>query len=147
MFRKEVLVVAMDGKQAMVTTQRQSACSSCNSRTSCEVKSCGFGQQDLLLRANNPIGAKAGEYVLLELHEGQLLKAAFLVYALPIILFLLVGMTVKSVVLDLGFNDVADLVGGFSGIAALILSFFWLRHYNDRIQHEEQSLPTIVRIV
>lgn len=146
MYRKEVLVVAVDGTQAMVTSQRQSACSSCHSNKGCDVKAYGSGQQDLLIPVNNPIQAKPGEYVLLELSEKQLLKAAFLVYGLPVLLFMLVGVTVNSMVLASVLNEWADLAGGASGIAAFVLSFFLLRHYNKRIQHDAHSLPTIVQM-
>ncbi len=146
MMRKEVLVVAIDGKHAMVTAQRQSACSSCGSRTGCDVKSCGLGQQDLLLRANNPAHAQAGEYVVLELSERQFLKSSFLVYAMPIVLFLLVTLLVNSVMLEFGLDDRAEMAGGLAGVAAFIMSFVWLRRYNKRIQSDDRSLPTIVQV-
>lgn len=70
--------------RAELVVQRQSACSGdCGS-----CGGCGAVQQTLLLTAKNAIGAAEGDLVYVETATGLVLKAAALVYLLPLILFL-----------------------------------------------------------
>ena len=70
---------------AQVMHIRQSACSGdCH-----KCSGCGAAQETLLLTAQNPIGARVGEVVVIESQSGPVLAAAALLYVLPLILFFL----------------------------------------------------------
>lgn len=69
--------------QAEVLHLRQSACSGdCH-----KCSGCGAAQETLIVRASNPIGARAGDLVVLSSDSAGVLKAAAVVYLLPVILF------------------------------------------------------------
>ena len=71
--------------QAEVFLLRQSACSGdCHS-----CGGCGAIREELIVRAENPIGAKVGDLVTIETETKTVLTAAFLVYLVPILLFFL----------------------------------------------------------
>lgn len=74
--------VLPDGR-AEVIRIRESACSGdCH-----KCSGCGAAQQTMVLTANNPIGAQPGDMVVLESDSGPVLKAAVLLYLVPLVLF------------------------------------------------------------
>lgn len=69
---------------AVATLVRQSACSGdCH-----QCSGCGAAKQTMELRAQNPIGAKPGDVVKVESESSPILKAAAVLYILPLVLFL-----------------------------------------------------------
>lgn len=76
---------------AQVVCVRQSACSGdCH-----KCSGCGAVEQAMIFNVRNPIGAKAGDIVNVESATGPVLKAAAVLYMLPLLLFIagyLVGM-------------------------------------------------------
>ncbi|MCX6356375.1 MAG: SoxR reducing system RseC family protein [Candidatus Aureabacteria bacterium] len=76
--REEGVVVSTMGAAACVRMQPQGGCRSCRI---CVTGSAG----ERLIEANNEAGAKAGDRVIVEVREGVYLRAAFLVYVLPLI--------------------------------------------------------------
>ena len=82
--------VFADG-MAEVIHIRQSACSGeCH-----KCSGCGAAQETMALTAQNPIGAKPGDMVIVESQTGPVLKAAAVLYMLPLVMFFLgylVGM-------------------------------------------------------
>ncbi len=68
---------------AHVLRVRESACSGdCH-----QCSGCGASQQKLLITCGNPIGAKPGDMVILQTESGPVLKAAVMLYVLPVVLF------------------------------------------------------------
>lgn len=69
---------------AEVVRLRGSACSgNCH-----QCAGCGANSQKILLRAHNPIGAKPGDMVKIQSDSSPILKAAAMLYVLPLVMFL-----------------------------------------------------------
>jgi sigma-E factor negative regulatory protein RseC len=97
---------------ATVIHVRQSACSGdCH-----KCSGCGAQQETLELTARNPIGAKPGDLVVMEAETGPVLKAAAVLYLLPLGLFFL-GYLLGQVLWGRG-----GLVGCLAFAAAIGLS-------------------------
>ena len=82
--KQTVRITAIPGPGlAEVFLLRQSACSgdchSCNG--------CGAVREQLFVIAENPIGASVGDMVIVETETKTVMKAAMLVYLVPLILF------------------------------------------------------------
>ena len=78
----KVLETFADGT-AKVIHIRQSACSGdCH-----QCSGCGAQQEKLILTVENPIGAERGDLVILHCESGPVLKAAAVLYMLPLVLF------------------------------------------------------------
>ncbi len=78
----KVLSVRPDGT-AQVVHIRQSACSGdCH-----QCAGCGAAQETMILTAQNPIGAGPGDVVILSSESGPVLKAAAVLYMVPLVLF------------------------------------------------------------
>ena len=72
-----------DDGTAQVLHIRESACSGdCH-----KCSGCGAAKEAILLEAQNPIGAKPGDLVKVESDTGPVLKAAAVMYMVPMILF------------------------------------------------------------
>ena len=69
--------------QAEVLRIRESACSGDCHRCA----GCGTARQALIVRADNPIHAPEGAVVTIRTDSGEILKAAAVVYLLPVLLF------------------------------------------------------------
>lgn len=68
---------------AQVVLVRESACSGdCH-----KCSGCGAAKETLVFEARNPIDARPGEVVIIESETGPVLKAATVLYMLPLVLF------------------------------------------------------------
>ncbi len=74
-----------DDGTAEVFCVRESACSGdCH-----KCAGCGAVKQTMQITANNPIGAKVGDEVIIQSKTGPVMAAAFMLYVLPLVLFFL----------------------------------------------------------
>ena len=123
----KVLSCAPDGS-AQVACLRQSACSGdCH-----KCSGCGAVEQTMIFTARNPIGAKPGETVTVESATGPVLKAAAVLYMLPLVLFIagyLVGMQ---------WN-----LGGLIGCLAFALSIGLIIAYDRLVMQKKNTVYTI----
>ena len=102
---------AFDDGTAVVVHVRESACSGdCH-----KCSGCGAAKETILLKAENPIGAVRGDLVKLESATGPVLKAAAVLYLLPMLLFF-VGYFAGDVLLGHG-----ALVGCLAFVASIAL--------------------------
>lgn len=98
---------------AQVLRIRESACSGdCH-----KCSGCGAAQQKLLLTVQNPIGAAEGDRVIIESATAPVLKAAVVLYILPLLLFF-AGYLAGAAMGELG--GALGCVGFAAGIAGVI---------------------------
>ena len=126
--RVKVLSVERDGT-ARVMHIRQSACSGdCH-----QCSGCGAAQETMVLTVRNAIGAGAGDLVLISSESGPVLKAAAVMYLLPLVLFFLgylVGFLLWQHGAALGCTAFA------AGIAVSIL-------YDRKVVKKQKTVYTI----
>ena len=124
----KILSCNADGT-AQVACLRQSACSGdCH-----KCSGCGAVEQTMIFTARNPIGARVGEMVIVESESGPVLKAAAVLYMLPLVLFIagyLVGMQWK--------------MGGLLGAAAFVLSIGIIVAYDRLVMKKKNTVYTII---
>lgn len=107
-----VRAVYPDGT-AQVIHIRESACSGdCH-----KCSGCGAAKEAILLKAKNPIGAPVGSLVRVESETGPVLKAAAVLYVLPLVLFF-VGYALGSLA-SLG------ALCGCAGFAVSVAAVVW----------------------
>lgn len=114
---------------ATVLCVRESACSGdCH-----KCSGCGAAKESILLRADNPIGARMGDLVKVESETGPVLKAAAVLYMLPLVLFF--GGYALGAALGLS--------GGLFGGVAFALSIWLIVVYDRRMQKKDKTIYTI----
>ena len=114
---------------AQVSVLRQSACSGdCH-----KCAGCGAAEQTMIFTATNPIGAKAGDLVTVESASGPVLKAAAILYMVPLVLFIggyLLGMQWQ--------------LGGLTGLLAFALGIGLAIVYDRLVMKKKNTVYTII---
>lgn len=99
---------------ALVIHIRESACSGdCH-----KCSGCGAAKEAVLLKADNPIGAGSGDLVKVESATGPVLKAALVLYVIPLVLFFLgyyLGTRMGS------FGALAGCLGFVLGVGVVVI--------------------------
>ena len=114
---------------AQVVCIRESACSGdCH-----KCSGCGAAKESILITAENPLGASAGDLVVVRSETGPVLKAAAVLYMMPLILFFL-GYYIGTL---LGIS------GGIAGSAAFVLSVALIVRYDRYMAKKENTVYTI----
>ena len=124
----KVLSCSPDGT-ARVMLLRQSACSGdCH-----KCSGCGAAEQTMIFTARNPLGAKAGDLVTVESESGPVLKAAAVLYMVPLVLFIagyLVGMRWQ--------------LGGLTGLAGFVLGIGGAIAYDRLVMKKKNTVYTVI---
>ena len=124
----KVLTCEKDGS-AQVVYVRQSACSGdCH-----KCSGCGAAEQTMIFTARNPIGARPGDLVTIASDTGPVLKAAAVLYMLPLVLF------VAGYLLGMQWN-----LGGLTGGLAFALSIGLVIAYDRLVMKKKNTVYTIV---
>ncbi len=117
-----------DDGTAQVLRIRESACSGdCH-----KCGGCGAAEQKMLIKAKNPIGAKPGDLVIIETQTAAVLKAAVMLYILPVALFIAGYLAGESLWQN----------GIWLSLAGLLLGFVLVRLY-DRYLTKKKTSYTI----
>ena len=114
---------------ATVLLVRESACSGdCH-----KCSGCGAAKETMIFEAANPIGARAGDIVVIESETKSVMKAVGVFYALPLVLFFL-GYYIGHV---LGAS------GGLIGSLGFVLAMCLAVVYDRKVAQKEQLIHTI----
>ena len=114
---------------AQVLVVRESACSGdCH-----KCSGCGAAKESILLTAANPIGARTGDLVKLQSETAPVLKAAVVLYMLPLVLFF-AGYALGAAL---------DISGGLCGSLAFVLSIVFIVLYDRKLQKQDDTIYTI----
>ena len=119
----------LDNGAAQVIHIRESACSGdCH-----KCSGCGAAQEAIVFEARNPIGARTGDFVTVESETGPVLKAAVVLYMLPLALFFL----------GYALGAALGISGGLAGCAAFVLSIALIVLYDRRMAKKDNTIYTI----
>ena len=118
-----------DNGTAQVICIRESACSGdCH-----KCSGCGAAKEAILLTADNPIGADVGDLVNLRSETGPVLKAAMVLYMMPLVLFF-VGY---------GLAAALNMSGALFGSLAFAASIVLIVMYDRRMAKKDNTIYTI----
>ena len=118
---------------ATVLVIRESACSGdCH-----KCSGCGAAKESILLTADNPIGAARGDLVKVQSETGPVLKAAVVLYMLPLVLFFA----------GYGLAAALDFSGGIFGGLAFAMSIVFIVLYDRKLQKQNNTTYTITGFV
>lgn len=117
---KTGIVVGLESGKAIIEINRGSACGE-------HCASCGGGCEtnQLQLKIDNVLGAKIGDFVMVEAEEKALLKTTFILYTIPLIAFILGIFGGHKIALGMAVD--AELVGIISGVLLMALTFLAIK--------------------
>lgn len=138
------IVVQNKKNTVLIKAHRTSACDSCASKKACHTA--GSNDSEILIEADNPIGANVGDRVVFTVGAASILKAGLLLYLLPVIMFI-AGVVLGQILGESLFPDQnRDLVAGITGVVFLAAAFGGLQIYS-RIADKTKSLrPRVLRV-
>ena len=115
---------------ATVFHVRESACSGdCH-----KCSGCGAAKEAIVLEAKNPIGARPGDLVKIEAESGPVLKAAMVMYMVPMILFF-AGYALGNL-----WN-----LGALVGCLSFAASIFLVVVYDRKVVRKRETIYTITK--
>ena len=130
------VVIEISGNMAKVKSNRHGDCKNCGA---CP------GDNATVLEVQNPLGAKPGQRVVFEIKEENMLKAAFVVYILPIIAILLGSMFGAWLAPQIGQSVRIFQIGG--AIVAFVLSLLYIKVFDKSTNNNSKMKPIITRIL
>lgn len=134
--QQEGVVVAVEGEIAKVRTSRHNDCENCGA---CP------GNSAIVLDARNPVGAKPGQRVVVEVQEIGMLKSAFVVYILPLIA-MFVGAWLGGYLAGCMGREPLWFQAGGAGLA-FIGSVVYIKYFDKSARGNTTMQPVITRIL
>ncbi|MCL4471608.1 MAG: SoxR reducing system RseC family protein [Gammaproteobacteria bacterium] len=142
MIETQAVVMKTEDSVAYVQAERKSSCSGCSeSNCGTSVLANFFGQKAPLYRANNELGAKVGERVMVGLEESALFKGTLLLYMFPILLLFAGAVTGGALAATADAREACSVAGAVIGLAA---GFLWLKIFSARIGLGKKFQPVIL---
>jgi sigma-E factor negative regulatory protein RseC len=141
MIEEEGIVVETNGDLAKVSIVAKSACDNCSASNVCHP-----GEQEYM-EASNPVGAKKGQKVNLVVAPQAYLKASIILYGIPMTVFVAAAIIGKNLGLRYGTEAGSDLWAFIAGVAALLVSFIYIKRYNNKVEKTQQYKPIVVEIL
>jgi len=131
-------VQKVNGTVAEVVIERQEACAHCHNADLCHTLA---GRGTLHIEVENPVGAREGQVVELVSERSGGLKAAFMVYLLPAVLF------VGGVIVGVEALRWSPFESGLLGFGALALAWFIAWLYDRRVRNRREFRVVISRVI
>ncbi|MHB8173589.1 MAG: SoxR reducing system RseC family protein [Nitrospirota bacterium] len=136
------VVIETAGTTAKVMMSKAGTCESCGASGSCKVAS-----GDRVMEADNPLGAKPGQQVMVDIESGAFLKATFLTYMLPVIFLFLGAYLGGKYGPALSGAISMDYWQALGGVVFLVLSAVLVRLYDRKVKRSTTIRPVIVKIM
>ena len=130
----------LDNNILKVKIQRHSSCKNCG------VCNLGMlGTNEKIVNVENTVDAKTGDFVMLEVKDGAVLSASFILYIIPLLAFLggLIGGNIWGRELGMEPDVLSVILGG----TLLVVAFVSIRVYDRMIRGKNNKFnPYITRI-
>lgn len=136
------VVLSVQGDIARVLVQKRGACEGCAAAGTCKPS-----EETAELEAFNPIGAKVGQTVRLALKPQLYLKTSLIVYGIPAV-SLVAGAIIGKNIGEIYFKGIdSDIIAAAIGFGALIISFFIIKLWSNKVERKEEYKPVIEEII
>ena len=129
-----------EGDFVLVSITRTEACAKCNMCTK------GFMQDEMEMRAKNECGAQIGDNVEIDLKDGVFLKAAIIMYGLPVLVFITAIIGSYSAFDALGIDFYNEGLAFLVSVVLTFLTYLIIRKNEDRFKKGGYT-PSAVRVV
>ena len=142
MITERGIIDKISGRKATVQIQKSSACSSCESRDSCDV----HGGKPMEIEVDNRLQAAEGDQVELSVPSGTFLALSLYVYFIPVVA-LIAGAYVGGTFLAPGLGLSATPCSIVLGFLTMGITFLLLRLYDKTPGANRKYRPRMTRIV
>ncbi len=134
------LVIDTDKRIAQVVVEKSENCEGCNA--------CGIGKgRTMIAEVENSLNAKKGDSVLVEVSDRQAIKAALLVFGLPLAALFIGVFGISSIAQSIGFASSNNTIGGIGGFVLLVLACIGVYFYSGHLKKSGRYSLRIVKIL
>jgi sigma-E factor negative regulatory protein RseC len=141
MIEEEGIVAETVGDIAKVAILKKSACEQCAAAGVCHP-----GDQEYM-EAANPLGAKTGQKVKVVVAPQVYLKASIILYGVPMVALVAGAIIAKNIASRFTGDSTSDLWAFIVGMICMVVSFFFIRVYNNKVEKTQVYKPVIVEIL
>ncbi|HEY3425988.1 MAG TPA: SoxR reducing system RseC family protein [Negativicutes bacterium] len=134
--QQEGVVLEVAGSMAKVKTSRHNDCENCGA---CP------GNSAMVLETRNPLGARPGQRVIVEVQEVNMLRAAFIVYVLPLIAIFAGALSGNILAERLSYAPLWFQIGG--GLVAFLASVMYIKYFDYNARSNVKMQPVITSIL
>ncbi|MGL4913509.1 MAG: SoxR reducing system RseC family protein [Romboutsia sp.] len=131
------IVEIVDKKTAKLKMQRHSACASCGKCATTSEK------KDIVVEVDNVIGAELGDKVKVNMESVNVLKAAAIVYILPLMGLLLGTIATYFILTTINFGGNIEIISGMIGLFLMFLSFVILKKNDRKFRDSREYIPIV----
>lgn len=131
-----IVLQVIEGNLAKIKASRHNDCENCGA---CP------GNSAMVLEARNDIGARPGQHVVFEVQEINMLKAAFIVYIMPLLAVLIGVLLGWKFAERLGYEPLWFQVAG--GALTFVVSVVYIKYFDSTARFDVKMQPVIVRIL
>ena len=96
------------------------------------------------MRVKNTIHACIGDEVLLELPDAVLLRVAFRLYGLPMLAFVVSGLTIRALALSMAWPE-PEAWAALAGFLGVLGTYGWILH-NSKGSASDEAQARMVRV-
>lgn len=145
MLEEDGIVVSISKGMAEVAVTPQSACGSCAARGGCGTSLVAtlFPARSSRFKVRNPLGARAGEEVIIGLHESALSSASLILYLIPIaglVFGAMTGIYLSGHVFH-SSSELLSILLGFAGVGAgLVLVKYLVQHRGSSERYQAEII-------
>jgi positive regulator of sigma E activity len=134
------LVVDTDEQIAHVKVEKSGDCGGCNA--------CSIGKdRTMIAEVENPINAKKGDSVLIEVNDKQAIKAGLLVFGLPLAALFLGVFGISKIAQIIGFANSSSTIGGIIGFVLFALVSVGVYFYSGHSKKNGRHSLKIIKIL
>ena len=135
------IIEIVDNITAKLKLKRHSACASCGK---CATTS---EEKDIIVEVDNTIGAKVGDRVEVNMETINVLKAAFIVYTIPLIALLIGTVGTFYILNAINFNRNIEIISAIVGLIFTIIVFLILKKNDKKFRDSKEYIPIVTRII
>ncbi len=128
MIEEAGIVMAIEQDGVWVATQRKTTCGSCSARMTCGqglLTSLASDKKPHLIKIQTDFTLREGDQVTLGVSEELLVRSAFLVYMLPLLIMFISALAVNAL-------NVSEPWIIFAAALGFLAGALWVRRYSDR---------------
>lgn len=141
MNQKGYVVEIVNDQTVKIKMQKHSACASCGKCASSK------DQKDIIVEADNKIGAKIGDYVEVNMDSINVIKAAAIAYLIPLISLLGGTIISYSILSNLNLNLNLELISGLIGCVIMVISCIIIKNNDIKFRDSRSYIPIITKVI
>lgn len=147
MITENAIVVAVDGDQTWIETQRKSTCGQCSASKGCgtSVLAKVIGNKLSKMKAINKIDAQVGDEVVVGLSEHSMLKGAFMAYLSPLLYLFVFSFIGQFIFNKLQYADSSEFTVIVFAVFGFYLGLRKLKRFSVLISEDENYQPVILK--